>query len=569
MDGQTFQVSEVTIDGAAEHDQMGSAIALANNAVLVASPYYGSSVGTAILYTRGDSASSLRRSAQFFGPNSFESFGAAVAMSKDHIFIGAPGEACYIEGQPVMSCGAVFVYARYRSEADQSEYAEDNGWFRRSIFPKELGSNSNFGASLAISSSGALAVGAPGQDGFRGSVHVFKRNELDAWESVAYFESPSKDYYGKFGFSLGFDGDVLIVGAPGDSVNGLSLAGSVSIYRDFGSLSGSSSWGLVQQILPSDPTESGEFGTSISISDQFIVVGAPMAPGHSEFTGAAYIYAYNAPSDTTDAGWTQVDRVIAFDGEAGDMFGCSISMQRETLAVGACGENGKLLNSGEVWQPEDGDNCGILSDPGCVPYAGEIKNQAEDAGALYVFVYNHDEDGEWTPIRKILAPNSGRHWRFGWSVLTDGDTIIVSADGAGSSYTQTGAVYEILIDWSYFDNALGSMLRSMLIGAAIISVFVFGYVLYMSKAHDFMFKNNSSENRGTSLDISNSGQSATSSQFLLGSFVGGSSSYASSVKGAPAAMEAPAAAGVISDSDRGLGRVEWGISRPPRRAMKF
>lgn len=559
---------------------MGSAIAFAGENVMISSPYYGNSVGAAMHYSRSSSSAAFKRTTQFLGPNSYEKFGSSVAIGRDHVFVGAPSETCYIDNTPFMGCGVVFAYANNPSQYSQNDYSEDNNWYRRSIFPPVASQTANFGSALAASVGGLLAVGAPGYTGSRGAVYVFQLSEEDVWENVAFFESPSLKYFGRFGFSVSFyEEGLLVVGAPGDTVGSLGAAGSVSVFRDLGAISGSSSWGLVTQLFAAEPIANAEFGTSVSVHRSTIVVGSQMASGHSEFTGAVYVFEYSPPDDSNDPNslgkWTQTDKLIAFDGEAGDMFGCSVSIRLSTIAVGACGENGKMTHDGQVWQPSDGDNCGILSDPECVRYVGAVRYRGEDAGAVYVFGYGVALPDKWVPVQKVLPAQSGRHWRFGWAVETNGDTIIVSADGAGSAHKQQGAVYEISIDWSDMDDTLAKILKGMLIGAGVISAVVFAYVFYVSRSPDFFSKRwDYNAPSGTAIDVSSSGRSATSSQFLLGNFLGGSSSYAPSLLGGGDASgglfdsrsdTGSTDSSVLSSSERGLGHAEWGISRPPRR----
>ncbi len=95
---------------------------------------------------------------------------------------------------------------------------------------------------------------------------------------------------------------------------------------------------------------------------------------------------------------------------AHDVFGFSVSVSGDTLAVGAHYESSAAT----------GVN------------GNENDDSAPDSGAVYVFVRS---GGEWTQQAYLKASNTGAEDNFGRSVSLSGDTLAIGADGEDSSAT--------------------------------------------------------------------------------------------------------------------------------------
>lgn len=80
----------------------------------------------------------------------------------------------------------------------------------------------------------------------------------------------------------------------------------------------------------SDGTASDNFGRSVSVSGNIVVVGADLADVGAADQGSAYLYQYN-PSTSV---WDET-KLTASDGTANDNFGNSVSVSGNTVIVGA------------------------------------------------------------------------------------------------------------------------------------------------------------------------------------------------------------------------------------------
>ncbi|MDH3272734.1 MAG: choice-of-anchor B family protein [Gemmatimonadota bacterium] len=145
-----------------------------------------------------------------------DAFGAAIAVSGDHLLIGAP-EANSPEGdaeEAVVGAGRTFAY---RLTAGRWQMASE---LNATDHP-----DGAFGASIAIEE-GRAVVGAPGTASGIGAAYLFS---VDAgsggWSASGSRIDPPQGQEGDvFGAAVGFDGDDLWVGAP--VVRGLETGGA-------------------------------------------------------------------------------------------------------------------------------------------------------------------------------------------------------------------------------------------------------------------------------------------------------------------------------------------------------
>jgi len=271
----------------------------------------------------------------------------------------------------------------------------------------------HFGWSVAVSGNTAV-VGTPTRDDFgdlSGAVYVFVRaGATNPWIQVAKLIPRDARRGLQFGRSVAISGDTIIVGAVGDDEHG-EFTGSAYIFaRHHG---GPNAWGEVTKLRASNAAQGDVFGESVSISGDTAVVGAPQnqAPFPAR-AGFATIFERNHLGIDV---WGEAARVTAGDGQSGDRFGASISISGDTFIVGS---------------PDD-------DQPG-LPFFGF------SAGSAYVFARQSNMPGDWAEVVKLIARDAVAGDGFGWAVGIDGDTAIVGAPGGapeGLGQPSTGVAY--------------------------------------------------------------------------------------------------------------------------------
>src|SRR5260370_4121347 len=165
----------------------------------------------------------------------------------------------------------------------------------------------------------------------KGAAYIFERNQGGAehWGQVK--KLPSSDGIGgdQFGGSVAINIDTVAVGAiHGNRGN----SGAVYIFER--NQNGVESWGQVKELTADDAALLDEFGISVAIDGDTLVVGAwaiNLATG-----GAAYIFERN---QNGVEGWGEVQKLTASDAAAHDQFGSSVGIDGDTVVVGAVGKN--------------------------------------------------------------------------------------------------------------------------------------------------------------------------------------------------------------------------------------
>lgn len=202
-------------------------------------------------------------------------------------------------------------------------------------------------------------------------------------------------------------------------------------------------WVEVEQLfVPLDPSEpngfSIEFGRSVAIDGETAVVGAV---GFYGVTGATYVYDLTEDSPTPT-------KLVAGDGAPDDLFGVSVDISGDTVAVGASAHDAMGEDSGAVYVYDLTDS---TAETKLVPSDAEAGDRfgdsvAVDGDTLVVgargadgstgAVYVYDLANPTAPT-KLTASDGETNDRFGSSVAVDGETVLVGADGAGTG----GAAY--------------------------------------------------------------------------------------------------------------------------------
>lgn len=196
----------------------------------------------------------------------------------------------------------------------------------------------DFGWSVAINNDGTLVVGAPQQNG-RGAVYLYRKGNFA--NSPVTINAPSAvTSGGNFGFSVALDGNTLVVGAPDSSVAGRVNAGTAFTY-DL-SLSDDD---LVNQArtLDANPNENAKFGRSVSITSGAIVVGSRGYEQNDIFPsgqGAVFFYNQKANGDwyrPIIEGRASTNPILG----AGSQYGDSVAIGETAFLVGIPNRNGQ------------------------------------------------------------------------------------------------------------------------------------------------------------------------------------------------------------------------------------
>lgn len=426
--------------GGWEFSHFGTSVGVSGDSIIVGSPndpldatesVLGTSTGSAYTYTRAAGVWSQEQkivATGLNGRNDGDTFGIGVAIQGDIVGIGSEIHQFDEAGaNPVTEAGAIFIHERAASvwSLVQKRVANNPLGLRGASTAAE------FGRSVAISADETTMIigapfddldatgGAPLSDSGAAYVYIKSAGNWVLQQKLVGSGVNGRVDSDKFGEKVAISGDTVVIGVPSQDYNqnGASSRNSAGAVYVFTRAAGV--WSL-QQKLVADAAGgrafSDRFGQSIGIQDDTLVVGAPEQDDDSvqgndtkSESGAAYVF-------TRAAGvWTLQQKVIGtgVNGRvADDLFGTSVAISGESIAIGAPGQD---TNAAGVNSGEDG------------------------TGAVFIFTRTA---GVWNLEQKLIA--SGTNGRvdydaFGSSIAMDGDTIVASAEWQG--YDENGANY--------------------------------------------------------------------------------------------------------------------------------
>jgi hypothetical protein len=255
-----------------------------------------------------------------------------------------------------------------------------------------------------------------------------------------------------FGASVAIEGNYAVIGAKEDGLPGKPNSGSVYIYFHNGT-----NWAFLQKIRPSVPVSDAYFGHSVSISGDYIAVGAHGdSAGNQLDRGAVYIFARNGNE------WIEQAKLTSGDGQSGDKLGYSVDISGVRVIAGAPGDdNGVYTNQGSSyffykngnnWQQQSkllpdqiGANLAfgesVSIDGNYLVIGSPDRNQGINlAGAAHIF---HSANGvsNWTHQLRLFDNYPEFELHFGYSVSIAGDTIAIGAPGRTAMENREGIVY--------------------------------------------------------------------------------------------------------------------------------
>ncbi len=358
-------------------------------------------------------------------------FSESVCIFGDYAIVGASGN-----DDDGSSSGSAYIF-----------YNNAGIWEQQAKLTADDGSGGDyFGNSVSIYGNYAV-VGAYRENDNSGSVYIFYNN-AGTWEQLAKLtadDGSDGDYFGK---SVSIFGDYIVVGAYGDDDNSTNSGSAYIFYNNVGT------WEQQTKLTPADGDYDDYFGFSVSISGDYVLIGAQQDDDNDSNSGSAYIFYNNAGT------WEQQTKLTASDGYFGDFFGYSVSISGDFAVVGAYLSNGSYYDSGSAyifynnngtWTQQtkltasDGISYGyfgaavsISGNYVIVGAWGDDGNDVTDSGSSYIF-YNNE--GIWDQQLKLTADDGAVNDYFGFSVSISGDNVIIGAYSNNDDGDDSGSAY--------------------------------------------------------------------------------------------------------------------------------
>ena len=189
-----------------------------------------------------------------------ESSGSSISVSGKYAIISSNSESAYI----------------FKKQ-------DDDSWIQTSKLTASDGNTGDFfGTHVSISGKYAV-IGAHGYEKGSGSAYIFQRNDDDSWTQTSKLTASDSSDYMNFGVSGAISEDYAIIGSR--------YSGSSYVFQkqDDGSWIQKSKL----KLAAFKNKTNANFGVSISISGDNVIIGSPLYSSHDNFypgSGSAYIF---------------------------------------------------------------------------------------------------------------------------------------------------------------------------------------------------------------------------------------------------------------------------------------
>ena len=363
------------------------------------------------------------------------------------------GDSGDLFGRTVSISGKYAIAGSLRDNGDRgSAYVFERSaadWIQQArLTASSPGAGDQFGCSVSISGDIAI-VGADRNNSnglWSGAAYIFERTDT-GWTQQEML-IPSDGRIGdRFGCAASIDGDYAIVGSYWDDDNA-NNSGSAYVFRK-----DPAGWVQEAKLTASDGAKDDWFGYAVSISGKYAVVGAVLDDDNGVNKGSVYVFSRSGSN------WTQQAKLVAGDGNANDEFGGSVCIEGNYVIVGAVGNDGLGENSGAAYifvrtgndwiqqarllaqDGADGENFGnsvSIDGTYAVIAANLDADMGQDSGSAYVF---KREGQNWAQQAKLAAPDGQPYDYFGQAVSIDGSYVVIGAPDDDDNGENSGSAY--------------------------------------------------------------------------------------------------------------------------------
>lgn len=355
--------------------------------------------------------------------------GSSVSLDGDTAIVGASADRCAAGN----SCGAAYVFRFDGTGWDQKQ--------KLAAFDADAGDS--FGSHVCLSGDRAIIGSANDHCSAGancGSAYIFHLNN-GVWsyqDKLTASDAGSDNYFGR---SVAVNGNTAVVGAPYRDCPGGTDCGAAYVFRFDGA-----NWIEEQKLTWSDTAPDDLFGRSVAILESAIAVGADGddCPTGGVDCGAVYTFRFDGSS------WLEEQKLTPNGLISGDLFGWSVALSKDTLAVGAvldncadgisCGSAFVYRFQQSTWALEQtvtasdamandlfGGSVSVSGNILVVGAEGVDGPAGDDCGAGYVFRFN---GSRWAQVDKLSATDAAINDSFGASVSVSGRMALVGAPSA-------------------------------------------------------------------------------------------------------------------------------------------
>jgi hypothetical protein len=271
-------------------------------------------------------------------------------------------------------------------------------------------------------------------------------------EAEKLFAPVGSDFQ-SFGRDVVVQGDVALITANGDQNSGRAYA-----YRRVGG-----NWTLSQAFKGPDTAQGDFFGFEADMGGNWAVIGSPQNDGIGANSGAAYVSFDNGTA------FSHVQKIVAVDGAASDQFGWSVAVDGNLMVIGSASDSDDGASSGSayvyrqsggVWffeqkltasTADTADQFGWdVETDGEIILVSSVSDEEPgqgETGAVFAFAYFA---GAWNEVQRFVAPDAMSGDRFGWDIELDGNVLAVAGTDHDQPVADGGAIWVYRFNGSFW-----------------------------------------------------------------------------------------------------------------------
>ncbi|TWT45199.1 hypothetical protein RAS1_16210 [Phycisphaerae bacterium RAS1] len=430
--------------------QFGASVSLRGGTAAVGAPYAPGPLGQHLgaVYVFEHLAGAWTFQAELGSDESgdeYHSFGNALALSGETLLVGAR----YVPSEGALNQGAAYVFVR-------------NGatWSRQAkLLAADGEADESFGVSVALAQDTAL-IGALWDDGWRGAAYLFERSGT-TWTQANKLTAPSPRGGDVSGSAVALSGDAMLIGAYGwFGLAGWELGAAFALRNDAGAWTHEAKLGLADD---GDLSADDYFGQAVAMSGDRVVVGAfhDCGPVGGD-QGSAYVFERAGETWTrqakltNDFGWGEFGASVAIDGDT-LVVGAP---WEDTLTATAAGAIYVFVREGGQWIQQARLTAEDATESDLLGWAVALSGDTLMADAIYapaggvnfagaVYVFTRDA-ATWSQTAKLVSEAPRQNGSFGMRLALQGDTALIAAPGDDDPFNPGGAAYVFVrsgADW--------------------------------------------------------------------------------------------------------------------------
>lgn len=206
---------------------------------------------------------------------------------------------------------------------------------KEKLIDPSFNASDEVGSAVAMSGD-YVALGAKNSDDLgsnSGAVYIFDISNGEMLRKIIpESNEPGSEAGDQFGYSLAIDGTTLVIGSRKAEVGGVAT-GVVYTYDI-------STGTKLNTFTAFDGASNDNFGQSVAIGSNYVVVGAPGDDDSGASSGSVYIF---------DRSGNSLGKYVASDGAFGDSLGVDVAVSGNYIVASAQGDDDGGSNTGAVY----------------------------------------------------------------------------------------------------------------------------------------------------------------------------------------------------------------------------